>query len=108
MCVGKCFHAPLNFRKVFGIVEVNSAQAQRSVEEVVVAVGKAGQYEPAAGVDHFGGGPAERVDVVDTSDGEYLFATDGNTLRPGLVSVYGVNASVHDHDVSSGRSRLRE
>src|SRR4029077_16274540 len=101
-------HAPLDFRKAFGIVEMNSAQAQRSVKEVVVAVGKAGQHEPAAGVDHFGGGPAECVDVVDASDGEYLFATDGNTLCPGPVSVHGVDASVHDHDVSRGRTRLRE
>src|SRR5208282_4780024 len=80
----------LNVGGIFGAFEIGLAEADGAVEEMNVAIHKAGENQFAAGVDHLCLRPAKSFDFSVIADGDDSFAAHSHGLRPGLPGVYGV------------------
>src|SRR5882672_11241192 len=107
MCIRVGFHAALDFRDIFRIIERNSLQAQRPVEKVNMAVGEAGQHESAGGIQHFGGRAAVAVELAFRADRDDLVAPNGNGFSPRLFAIHRIDSSVRNENVGSSRRPLR-
>src|SRR2546430_13501180 len=98
------FHTSLDLCDVWGVIQIDSLQAQGTTEKMDVTVRESGQHELAACVDLFSRGSAIVIDLSRAAYGHNLVAANGDGFGPGLLCVDGVDAPMSDQEI---RRRLR-
>src|SRR2546421_3903139 len=78
MCCRVLLHPVLNLCHSRSAIQNHLRQSQRTVHEVNMAIGEAGQHQSSAEIDDLGGRVAIRTDVLHTANCENLLSSNGH------------------------------